>query len=354
MRSGSRRRGSQRKEKGLANFKFFYSKNFRIGLLAGSAALILGLIIYGIVWALTNKNALSITFADGKKIGVIPFIKTLTAEQLQAAAVLKLESEIGMKVRVNETVKLTPVHASKKEINSTADRIITEINNAFTYLVEATVFTVNGTEVGALRSVEEYEKVKSALIKPYIDAQPDANIVDSGFVEDVKPVKKFIDKSELTTVEKVITNLSAKKEVESSYLVVKGDTLSKIASKNGITIEALLKLNPDFNVNSTLKVGQEFRITTYAPVISVKTVEEDKQTQVYEKEVQTLENPNQYKTYKKVIQYGKNGEKEVTVHITRINGIEYGSEEISFVSKIDPVTEIIEVGTGQTPTTRKN
>lgn len=45
-----------------------------------------------------------------------------------------------------------------------------------------------------------------------------------------------------------------------TYIVKKGDTLSKIAKANGITLATLLRLNPQIKNKDKIFVGQEIRL----------------------------------------------------------------------------------------------
>ena len=112
-------------------------------------------------------------------------------------------------------------------------------------------------------------------------------------------------------------------------------------------MEELLKANPSLTLDSVLKLGQELNLTVMEPFLSVKTAENVVYTEKQEKEVIYKQDSSKPTTYKKVTQQGKDGQKEVTSQIIRINGFESEEKVVSEKTTVEPVDEIIVVGTKQ-------
>jgi len=58
---------------------------------------------------------------------------------------------------------------------------------------------------------------------------------------------------------------------EKDYSIQKGDTLSSIASKNGVTLSAILKSNPNLDPKK-LKVGQTIKVPAPAPAAASRNM----------------------------------------------------------------------------------
>ena len=71
----------------------------------------------------------------------------------------------------------------------------------------------------------------------------------------------FVSSSELVTKDEAVKQLMSTTEGKKTYSVISGDTLSGIASENGISTKDLLSINPDLQISSTLKIGQVINLT---------------------------------------------------------------------------------------------
>ena len=81
-------------------------------------------------------------------------------------------------------------------------------------------------------------------------------------------------------------------EKEQIYEVVSGDTLSQIAERNELTLEALIAMNDTIeNENSTIRVGDELIITVPEPELSVERTEEVYYEEDYEAEIIYVDTP---------------------------------------------------------------
>ncbi len=315
------------------------------GMLAGGAFVLLIMLIIFIIWSLTSKNAYEV-FVNDVPVGIIAMNKKITGEELYNTAVTKLAAQEGTRVSVNEKVSIKPVHAAKRNITTT-DYIVSEISKNFTYKIEAATITLDGIEMAVLKNSSEANEVLQRIIEPYINSETPP--IEQGFVENVSVGVRFAEKDQVMKPEQAYIIMTENKETVSTYVIKSGDSLSKICSVNGISLQSLLDQNPDINVNSILKIGQELKMITFTPLLSVKTVDEVKLTEVAQKPVETKNNPDRPKTYKNVIKQGRDGQKEVTYHIIRVNGFETEKIPVEEIITVAPEPEIIEVGTMQTP-----
>lgn len=307
---------------------------------------ILGIIIFGFVfWGFTNKNAQEV-FINGKSIGIIQD-KNVTAEELQNTSIAKLKENLGTDIKVNEEITLKPVHATKQELVST-DYILSKIPDNYTFQLEASAILVNGKEMAVVKNEEEAKKILAQLTSKYIPK--DVKLASNPtFVENVELKSKYVSEDDILTNETAIGLLDVNTLESKKHTVKSGDTLYQIAINSDMSLKELLKLNPELTEESMLKIGQEINIVAAVPLLSVITEEQVTYKEAIPKKIETIENNNEYKTYRKVISAGKDGSKEVTAKVKKVNGIEESRTTISEKVLIEPTIEKVEVGTLNTP-----
>lgn len=309
---------------------------------------IAGIIILFIAWGLVHKNAQEV-YVNDIKIGAIQDMD-IKEDELFTTAVAKLKSELGVNIEVEDKITLRPVHASRKEILS-VDNVLADICKNFSFKLEASVITVDGIEMAILPNAESAQKILDEITSKYVKEE-NKNVIERSFVQDVKIDSKYVEGNKVIESEKAFDILSSSSSEERKYKVKEGDTLWGIANSAEMSMAELLKANPSITEETILKLGQELTTVVPVPVLSVKTVEQNTYEAVEPKKVETVENNNEYKTYKKVLQEGKDGKKQVTENITKINGMETEKKVVSEKITLEPVTEKIEVGTLQTPPKR--
>jgi len=287
-----------------------------------------------------GKNAVNVYLGD-ECVGMIK--KTnVTAEDFKNSVNAQLTGEMGSNVQINEEIKFVSVHGKKKQL-VTPEYALAQIKKMVTYKIEAAVITVDGAEILALKTQTEAKEMLDGIIAEYIPEG--SNIVEKGFVEKVETIAKFVDSKTILSKEEAIAKLTAGTSATKDYSVVSNDTLFRIATKNGITIEDVLAANPSMTVNTVLSVGGKINLKVMVPFLSVKTAENTVFTEKQEKEIEYQQDNTKPVSYKKVIQQGKDGQKEVTTQIIRINGFESEQKTVSETTTVEPVSEIIVVGT---------
>ena len=289
------------------------------------------------------KNAYEI-YLDEVSLGVyIPFDKNLTPEHLQRTAEGKLANDVGSPVAVNETVSIKPARANRRDM-VTEESAIATVYGRFTYMLEATVLRLDGAELAVLKSDADVDAVLDTMSQPYIRSTN--TLAERGFVESVEFVKKFVETSEVLTVEQAVAQLGRRVNQNEPYTVRSGDSLWDIAVAAGLSLDALYEMNP--GLTESIKPGQMITIATSRPLLSMRTVEESRSVVIVPKPVDRVENPDESVGYERVVQEGTDGEKEEVVRIVRINGVESARETVRDGVVTKPaVTEIIEVGTKQ-------
>lgn len=307
---------------------------------------ILGLIILAFVfWGFTNKNAKEV-FVGDKSVGIIAD-KGATAEEIQNISIAKLKEELGTDIKVNEEVTLKPIHASKKELVST-DYVLSEISNEYTFQVGASAIFVNGKEIAVVKNDEEAKEILAKLTSKYIPEGVKLATPPT-FVEKVELKQKYVEEKDIMENETAFALLNVNSDQGKKYTIKPGDTLYQVAINSGMSLKELLKVNPDLTESTILKIGQEINIVASVPLLSVVTEEQTTYTEAIPKKIETINNDKEYKTYRKVVSAGKDGSKEVTAKIKKVNGIEESKTVISEKVLVEPTVEKVEVGTLKTP-----
>ncbi len=291
---------------------------------------------------LTRKNGAEVYVGEAN-VGVIKN-KSLSVEDLVNTVTAQLESERGAKVQLNEEITMKPVHVKKDQIY-TSDYIISQVKNTVTYKVEAAAVMADGAVAAILNNTEEANGVLDRIMAEYIPENAQIVKESSGFVQNVEVVAQYVDSVEIITADEAFEKLTAGTKTQKPYTIATGDSLYKIASTHDMSVEEVLAQNPGMTISTTLVVGQSINILTYTPLLSVKTVENQTYTEKVAKKTEYREDNTKDSSYQKVVQQGKDGQREVTVQVTRINGFEDSTKEVSEKILQEPVTEIIVRGT---------
>ena len=141
------------------------------------------------------------------------------------------------------------------------------------------------------------------------------------FNENVEVVKTYVDKDEISTLDAAIAEVTKEKETSKIYVVESGDTIGLVAQKNGLSVDELLEMNSSTleNENSMLHVGDELKVTSPEPELSILKTEEKYFADYYDAEVQYIDNDDWYTTEQKVLQEPEKGYRKMIADITYKN-----------------------------------
>ena len=308
-------------------------------MLTMSAGAVVLLVLIIIIMVVARKNGVNV-MVNGESVAKVRDRK-FTTEYIVTTVEAQLASEHGTEVKIQEPIEAVPARVSKDEAVS-PEYAISAVRNAVTYNVLAGVIYVNGTKVLAMDNLEALDGLLEEIKAEYVPAE--SKIVSSTFVDDVTTKADYVAMDEVLDKDTAYARLTQGVPTQKTYSVKSGDRLYTIAAQNGITVEELLNANPGMTINTPIKVGDTLNLVVTVPFLSVKTVEQMTYTEKQEKQVEYRTNENRDSSYKKVVQQGKDGQKEVTVEVIRINGFEEEQKVVSETVTVEPVTEIIEIG----------
>ncbi len=304
------------------------------------------IIFFGFILFTFSKNANQV-FVGDNPVAIIRKDSNLTKDTVEQAAKAKLATELGVKdIKIDQPITFKPIHVRKRNIN-TEDQALTNITRSITYKVEGMMFVINNKDILAVASSDEANEIEDELKKPY--DKEDQNLVEIGFVEDLKVVPKYVNEDDILSKEEALDTFKGKTKESQVYKLKQGDTLFGVAMKYGMSLKKLLEINPGMTENSLLQIGDKINVSVSKPMLSVVTYEEVTYDQILKKPVEKKTNDKEYISYSKVLQEGKDGKASITEKIKRVNGIETGREQLHKQIISEPVKEIVEVGTSKTP-----
>lgn len=175
-----------------------------------------------------------------------------------------------------------------------------------------------GGEKVAAKQQEEKGKV-SILSAEKSLAPGESEVQKVDFVQQVEIKEKTIDPEQLMSPEDVLKKLETGDVAPTKYTVEKGDCVSCIAKKFNISKQVVYENNP-WIVDDAIKVGQVLDLTVLQPTLSVRTVEKVVESQEIQYETEYIKDDNLRAGVVQTISPGKNGLKNVTFLVTKVNG----------------------------------
>lgn len=172
------------------------------------------------------------------------------------------------------------------------------------------------------------------------------------FNENVEVVKTYVDKDEISTLDAAIAEVIKEKETSKIYVVESGDTIGLVAQKNGLSVDELLEMNSSTleNENSMLHVGDELKVTSPEPELSILKTEEKYFADYYDAEVQYIDNDDWYTTEQKVLQEPEKGYRKMIADITYKNDEQVRVDIVYENIVKEAIPKIVERGTKTPPT----
>lgn len=139
------------------------------------------------------------------------------------------------------------------------------------------------------------------------------------FIQTVKTEDVPIQPDQLNNPDEVITKLRTGNMQPTKYKVQQGDCVSCIAKKFGISKQFIYEKNTWIH-DDMIKAGDELDLTVLKPTLSVKTLEHVAQNQEIQYDTEYVKDDSLRVGVVQPISPGKNGMKQVTFEVTKVNG----------------------------------
>lgn len=173
------------------------------------------------------------------------------------------------------------------------------------------------------------------------------------FNEEVTVRNVYVDQSEILSAEKAKEVLLDKRYETITYELKEGDNIWDIAVKHGTTMERILELNSQIVDETRMQIGDVIQLEVPKPILSISTVEEATFKELIPGEIEYVEFSDLYKDETKIYQEGNDGLKELTVEVTKVNGVEVSRQTVSEKVLKEPKTKVIAYGTKERPVVTK-
>lgn len=228
--------------------------------------------------------------------------------------------------------------------------------------------TVLTTQILSSDEEEQEEETTSDLplagieqqLSAYFDAvQPasyDLNDFATGlreisFGERIEVSEAYMPANQITSLSDAVQDVEGESEVNTTYEVQSGDTLSGIAEKFGISTDDLIAMNTNLeSENSTILPGDNLVVTVSQPKLSVDVVMAKTYEENYTADTIYKDNDSWYTTKSEVIQEAVTGRRRVLADVAYQNGVQTDSTIVRQETIKEAVPEIIERGTQSPPT----
>ncbi len=260
-----------------------------------------------------------------------------------------LSKTYDIDVVLNEDIRFEETRA-KDDLITDNEELNKTIKDKVGFLVYGYVLSVDGEEIGALKTQEEIEDIINKIKEPYEKLTEDNEIKEVRIVEDIKIEKKRMPLYKIGNGEDLYNHLLTNSEEIRTHTVEVGESFWTIAKFYGLTVDELIAVNPD-KTPEKLQIGDEVILVVPKPVLTVATITEVEYTERIKYETEIEYSDNMYKTEKKTKVAGESGEKRVLANEIKHNGITVGREVIEEEVLKEPVTEVIVRGTKEPPKT---
>lgn len=202
---------------------------------------------------------------------------------------------------------------------------------------------IDGEFLCSVKNENDARSVFNAILET---VPTDSDDAVKGFLEEIDYVQGLYPDNEHTMwdADRLAKKLASPKSEAVYYTAQPGDSFSKIASENSLTVGELKIMNP--HLGDTILIGTMLLVAREENYVTPKVT----YTEVYREEVEcpveVTYNSKLFSGDRRVIREGKNGTDLVTVNVTTVDGAVYDREEIDRVTIVEPISKKVELGTG--------
>jgi len=247
------------------------------------------------------------------------------------------------------------------KIQSDDQSAIAKLNELLVPHAVGAQVVVNGQTVGIVKDKEAAEEVLERIKQKFVpqgktagsvsilsaNEEPDIGetVVQSvDFLEQVDINMTDIQPDQIMNPDDLVRKLETGDVAPSKYVVEKGDCVSCIAKKLGISKQLIYEKNPWIQ-DDMIRVGDVLDVTVLKPALTVKTVEKVVESQEIQHDIIYEKDDTMRAGETKTIKPGKNGLKKVTFLVTKANGYMMEEELIGEEVIEQPIPEYAKKGT---------
>ena len=210
-------------------------------------------------------------------------------------------------------------------------------------IVNACGIYINGEFLCSVKNEADAKRVFNSILEEYdsSDGAIVSFVQNIDYVEGLYPDNSDIMWDSLTLAKTVNSTRSA----NVYHTVEKGESISYIADKYGLTMSELISMNPEHTYSYALTVGEKLLVSDAKSFLTVKVTKTEVTTETIPFKTVELQSDALYKGSSRTVLKGSNGTDQVTSLVTYIDGKKVSSEEVSRITLKEPVDKRVQVGT---------
>jgi murein DD-endopeptidase MepM/ murein hydrolase activator NlpD len=275
---------------------------------------------------------------NGNHIG---YIENETVFEKAEATLQERMIYLNEEEKIDKLPKFTVAVVPKEEIKDDSQLTDAIIQSSDKDIVQATGISIDGKFYGAVKDGETVAQLLEEKKEKFKTGKPDEEIK---FTKDIQLKQGLFLADNMKKQEEVVALLDGEEEKDAYYQVEEGDTPIIIAAKNDISVDELVKMNPE--IMTKLLIGQSVLVNKSQPFLPVSVITTETYTAEVSFETKVTESSKVYKGQSSVSRKGVKGEDLVTAKVQRVNGIEIGREVVTSVRTKEPVDQLVTKGTG--------
>jgi len=324
--------------RGFARYKVFLQSvcNYTLPIIAVAALIVTSVNLF-------SRNYALEVVCGGNTVGVISDESTyIEATSMIGERVISTNE--NFKAALQPTYVLVP--ADEQTVNN-AGEICENFLQQSDDVDEGYGFFIDEKLVGAIKSEGDMAVILEGFKDQYRTGEPDEQVE---FVGDIDIQPGLYDADRIFTSPEFQDKISQTEKVSRLYPVSKKSSLAGILDAYDMTEERFYELNDGFD--GTLIPDTTVVVEKDMPVLTVKSTVTDYYTAPIAFQTVNENDPSKFVGDKRLKQKGENGEKLITLQITRIDGVEFSRDVVNTEIIREPVAEIYLVGT-KVPTTKR-
>lgn len=298
-----------------------------------SAAFLIGVVRYGS----GLEYGISVQY-NGREIGII------SAE----ADFKEAEREVQQRISYSDNDKPVDLSASfslriisDNDVVMNSDQLANEMLAASDEeLTEAYGIYIDGKFVGA---VKDKKPVQDALDEKLLNYSVDGIVKDISYKNKIEYSQGIYLAESVMDEKQTIDMLTSSTNKTAVYFVQSDDSAVTICQKYNMTLEEFERLNP--SIEDKLNVGQMVSVIKTESYLPIQYVREIEYPSMLDYETVQYETSTLNVGTTAVLVKGKKGEKNTTIEVTYVDGIEHSRKTISSEIIREPVVEQIGIGT---------
>ncbi|MDI3481077.1 MAG: hypothetical protein PWQ97_732 [Tepidanaerobacteraceae bacterium] len=287
-----------------------------------------------------NRNVYAVS-VDGKTLGNVSDRKIV--DRIKEDLKSKYRDRLGSDIEFSQEIQVTPVRALGKKID-TEQQLFEKLDKILSVQVKAVAIEIDGQQIALVKDRQTAEAVLQEVKNYYVNQSP-GELIKVEVSNSIELAEKFTNPERIMTAE-AAKDLILKGSVEmATYKVKQGDTLWDIARAQGISLDELIKANPQLKSEDRLALGEVINLKEVKPLLNVTVTKKVTYQEPIAYKTEIIKDDNLWKWDQKVKQQGENGTKEVAAQVVYKNGVKVQQQVLGEKVLKEPVTRIVARGT---------